>query len=182
MSRGNLQHLYFNKIRAELQKQFEYINVHQIPRLTKITLNRGLGTLYQQSPKIFESSVSDLMLITGQKPRFNKARKSIASFKLREGLVVGLSVTLRRKKMYAFLEKLIHFALPSTRDFRGLSTKNFDGSGNYNLGVKEQAIFPEIDFDKIDYSYGLNISIITTANNDEEGKALLKLLGMPFRD
>ncbi|MBF0467648.1 MAG: 50S ribosomal protein L5 [Desulfamplus sp.] len=165
----------------ELQKTFGYQNMMQIPMLEKIVLNIGLGEAIK-NVKLLDSAVADLALIAGQKPVITKARKSIAAFKLREGMPIGCMVTLRREKMYDFLEKLVSIALPRVRDFRGISGKAFDGRGNYSLGIKEHIIFPEIDYDKTDSIKGLNVSIVTTAKTDEEGKALLKLFGMPFRN
>jgi large subunit ribosomal protein L5 len=175
----SLYQLYKNKISQELFKQFNYDNVHEIPKLVKITLNRGLGEAAQNS-KALENSIYELTLITGQKPIINKAKKSIAGFKIRENIPIGLSVTLRREKMYNFLNKLINLSLPRIRDFRGISSKQFDGRGNYNLGIKEQIIFPEIEYDKIDKIRGMDIAIVTTAKTDEESFALLKGFGMPF--
>nr|YP_009297120.1 ribosomal protein L5 [Ceramium japonicum]AOM66463.1 ribosomal protein L5 [Ceramium japonicum] len=175
----SLYQLYNNKITKELLTQFNYNNVHEIPKIVKITLNRGLGEAAQNS-KALENSIHELTLITGQKPIINKAKKSIAGFKIRENIPIGLSVTLRREKMYNFLNKLINLSLPRIRDFRGISTKHFDGRGNYNLGIKEQIIFPEIEYDKIDKIRGMDIAIVTTAKTDEESCALLKGFGMPF--
>ncbi|MBF0257810.1 MAG: 50S ribosomal protein L5 [Desulfamplus sp.] len=165
----------------ELQKTFGYQNMMQIPVLEKIVLNIGLGEAIK-NVKLLDSAVADLALIAGQKPVITKARKSIAAFKLREGMPIGCMVTLRREKMYDFLEKLVNITLPRVRDFRGISGKAFDGRGNYSLGIKEHIIFPEIDYDKTDSIKGLNITIVTTAKTDEEGKALLKLFGMPFKN
>ena len=153
----------------------------QVPRLKKIVLNMGLGEAIQNI-KILETAAEELKAIAGQKPVITKAKKSIAAFKLREGMPIGCMVTLRHKRMYDFLEKLVNVALPRVRDFRGMSGKAFDGRGNYTLGVREHIIFPEIDYDKIDKIKGLNITIVTSARTDEEGKELLKLLGMPFRN
>jgi len=175
----SLYQLYKNKITQELLKQFNYNNVHEIPKLVKITLNRGLGEAAQNS-KALENSVHEFTLITGQKPIINKSKKSIAGFKIRENIPIGLSVTLRKEKMYNFLNKLINLSLPRIRDFRGISAKQFDGRGNYNLGIKEQIIFPEIEYDKIDKIRGMDISIVTTAKTDEESFALLQGFGMPF--
>ena len=153
----------------------------QVPRLDKIILNMGLGEAIQNI-KVLDSAMEELALIAGQRPIVTRARKSIASFKLREGMPIGCMVTLRRARMYDFFDKLVNVALPRVRDFRGLSDKSFDGRGNYTLGIKEHIIFPEIDYDKIDKIKGLNITIVTTAKTDEEGKALLKMMGMPFRN
>lgn len=175
-----LQETYNAKIVAKLKEQFGYQNIHQVPKVSKIIINRGLGEA-SQNAKALESSIKELATITGQKPVVTRAKKAIASFKIRKGMPVGVMVTLRGDRMYAFLERLIHLALPRIRDFRGISTKSFDGRGNYSLGVREQLIFPEIDYDAIDQIRGLDISIVTTANTDEEGRALLQEMGMPFR-
>jgi large subunit ribosomal protein L5 len=153
----------------------------EIPRLEKVTLNMGLGEAVQ-NVKILDSAAEELSIVAGQKAVITKARRSIAAFKLREGMPIGVMVTLRRNRMYEFLDKLMNVALPRVRDFRGVSGKAFDGRGNYSLGIREQIIFPEINFDKIDKIKGLNIAIVTTAKTDEEGKELLRLLGMPFRN
>ncbi len=153
----------------------------EVPRLEKVVLNMGLGEAIQ-NVKILDSAAAELSLIAGQKPVITKAKKSIAGFKLRQGMPIGCAVTLRKDKMYEFLDRLINVSLPRVRDFKGVSGKAFDGKGNYSLGVKEQLIFPEIDYDEIDKIKGLNITIVTSAKNDEEGKALLKLMGMPFRN
>lgn len=164
----------------QLIKEFGYKSIMQVPKITKIVLNMGLGEAVQ-NPKIIESASRELTLIAGQKAVVTRAKKSIATFKLREGMPIGCCVTLRGAKMYDFLSKLLHIALPRVRDFRGTSQKAFDGRGNYSLGVKEHIIFPEIEYDKIDKIKGLNISICTTARSDDEGRALLRMLGMPFR-
>jgi large subunit ribosomal protein L5 len=161
--------------------QFEYTNVHQVPKVIKVSVNRGLGEAAQNA-KSLEASISEIALITGQKPVVTRAKKAIAGFKIRQGMPVGIMVTLRGERMYAFLDRLINLTLPRIRDFRGVSPKSFDGRGNYTLGVREQLIFPEVEYDKIDQVRGLDISIITTAKTDEEGRALLKEMGMPFRD
>ena len=161
--------------------QFQYTNVHQVPKVTKITINRGLGEAAQNA-KSLEASISEIALITGQKPVVTRAKNAIAGFKIRQGMPVGIMVTLRGERMYAFLDRLINLTLPRIRDFRGVSPKSFDGRGNYTLGVREQLIFPEVEYDRIDQVRGLDISIITTAKTDEEGRALLKEMGMPFRD
>jgi large subunit ribosomal protein L5 len=175
-----LQENYNDKIVAKLKEQFGYQNIHQVPKVSKIIINRGLGEA-SQNAKALESSIKELATITGQKPVVTRAKKAIASFKIRQGMPVGVMVTLRGDRMYAFLERLIHLALPRIRDFRGISSKSFDGRGNYSLGVREQLIFPEIEYDAIDQIRGLDISIVTTANTDEEGRALLQEMGMPFR-
>ena len=163
-----------------LTRQFGFTSRMQVPRLDKITVNMGLGEAVGNG-KIIESGVIEVTAITGQKPVITRARKSIASFKLRQGAPIGVMVTLRRERMWEFFDRLVSFSLPRVRDFKGVSPKAFDGSGNYTLGLKEQIIFPEIDYDKVDKIKGLNISIVTTAKNDEEGRALLQALGMPFR-
>ncbi len=171
---------YDKTVKPNLKKQFNYGNELQIPRIEKVVLNMGIGET-TSSAKAIEGGVSDLTMIAGQKPLIKKARKSIATFKLRQGVPVGVCVTLRGKRMYYFLSKLMHIALPRIKDFRGLSTKSFDGRGNYSLGLKEQLIFPEISYDKIDATRGMDIAIVTTARTDQEGLALLKELGMPFK-
>ncbi len=163
-----------------LIKQFSYTNPNEVPRIEKIVVNMGLGQAVT-NPKIIDSGVDELRALTGQKPVVTRAKKAIASFKLREGIPIGAMVTLRRDKMWEFLDRLVTVALPRTRDFRGISRKAFDGQGNYTLGLKEQIIFPEIDYDRIDVIKGLNVSIVTTARTDEEGRALLQAMGMPFR-
>jgi large subunit ribosomal protein L5 len=178
---AKLKTTYQETIVPKLMKQFGYTNIHQVPKVIKVTVNRGLGEA-SQNAKALDSSVAEIAKITGQKPVVTRAKKAIAGFKIREGMPVGVMVTLRSDKMYAFLERLIGLALPRIRDFRGVSPKSFDGRGNYSLGIREQLIFPEIDYDKIDQIRGMDISIITTANTDEEGRALLKEMGMPFRD
>lgn len=177
---SQLQTKYEEEIAPQLKEKFQFSNVNQIPKITKVVLNMGLGEAIQNI-KILDSAVEELTAIAGQHPIVTKAKKSIAAFKLREGMPIGCMVTLRRKRMYDFLEKLINIALPRVRDFRGISAKAFDGAGNYSLGIKEHIIFPEVDYDKIDKIKGLNISIVTTAKNDEEGRELLALMGMPFR-
>lgn len=178
---SRLKNLYQEIITPKLKEQFGYENIHQVPKVAKIVINRGLGEA-SQNAKALESSLSELAIITGQKPVVTRAKKAIAGFKIRQGMPVGAMVTLRSDKMYAFLDRLISLALPRIRDFRGISPKSFDGRGNYSLGVREQLIFPEIEYDTIDQIRGFDISIITTANTDEEGRALLKEMGMPFRD
>ncbi|MFS8117927.1 MAG: 50S ribosomal protein L5 [Microcoleus sp.] len=176
-----LKVLYQGKIVPKLMDQFKYTNIHQVPKLVKVTLNRGLGEA-SQNAKALDSSISEIGIITGQKPVVTRAKKAIAGFKIRKGVPVGVMVTLRADRMYDFLDRLINLALPRIRDFRGISPKSFDGRGNYSLGLREQLIFPEIEYDSIDQIRGMDISIITTANTDEEGRALLKEMGMPFRD
>lgn len=178
---ARLKELYHTDIVPKLKKEFNYKSGMQVPRLQKILVNMGLGEAIQNI-KVLDSAINELMAITGQKPVPTKARKSIANFKLRKGMSIGAVVTLRADRMYEFFDRLVNVSLPRVRDFRGVSSKSFDGRGNYSLGVKEQIIFPEIDYDKIDKIKGLNINIVTTAKTDEEGKALLGLLGMPFRD
>jgi large subunit ribosomal protein L5 len=174
-----LQILYNTVIVPKLQKELGYTNIHQVPRLEKIVINRGLGEA-SQNAKALESSIAEISAITGQRPVITRAKKAIASFKIRKGMPVGLMVTLRRDRMYAFLDRLINIALPRIRDFRGVSPKAFDGRGNYTLGIREQLIFPEINYDSVDQLRGMDISIVTTAKTDEEGRALLKAFGMPF--
>ena len=176
-----LKVVYQEKIVPTLMDQFKYTNIHQVPKLVKVTVNRGLGEASQNS-KALDSSINEIGIITGQKPVVTRAKKAIAGFKIRKGVPVGVMVTLRADRMYDFLDRLINLALPRIRDFRGISPKSFDGRGNYSLGLREQLIFPEIEYDSIDQIRGMDISIITTANTDEEGRALLKEMGMPFRD
>jgi len=178
---SRLKELYEKEHRVALTKQFGYKSPMEVPRLDKIILNMGLGEAIQNI-KVLDSAVEELALIAGQRPVITRARKSIASFKLRAGMPIGCMVTLRRERMYDFFDKLVNVGLPRVRDFRGVSDKSFDGRGNYTLGIKEHIIFPEIDYDKIDKIKGLNITIVTTATTDEEGKALLKLMGMPFKN
>ena len=178
---SQLKEYYQQEVIPKLNETFKYKNIMQVPKLEKIVLNVGLGEAIHNI-KLLESAVEELKIIAGQQPVVTRAKKSIAAFKLREGMPVGCMVTLRRKRMYDFYYKLVNVALPRVRDFRGLSGKAMDGHGNYSLGIKEQIIFPEIDYDKIDRIKGLNISVITTAKTDEEGKELLRLLGMPFRN
>lgn len=177
---SSLQEKYVNEIMPKLKEQFGYKNVMQIPKIEKIIVNIGVGEAVQNA-KAIDGAVSDLTLITGQKPIITKAKKSIAGFKLREGVAIGCKVTLRGERMYDFLDKLINIVLPRVRDFRGVSPQAFDGRGNYALGIKEQTIFPEIEFDKIDKIRGLEVVVVTTAKTDEEARALLKDMGMPFR-
>jgi large subunit ribosomal protein L5 len=176
-----LKELYQKDVVPQLMKNFGYRNPMRVPRLEKITLNMGLGEAVQ-NVKILDSAVEELSLIAGQRAVITRAKRSIAAFKLREGMPIGVTVTLRRNRMEEFFDKLVNVALPRVRDFRGLSGKAFDGRGNYSLGIREQIIFPEINLDKIDKVKGLNISIVTTAKTDEEGKELLRLMGMPFRN
>ena len=176
---NRLQEKYNNLVKPELINQFNYSSSMEIPRLEKIVVNMGVGDAVSNS-KVLDDAVAELQAITGQKPVITKAKKSIASFKLREGMPIGCKVTLRGERMYEFLDKLISISLPRVRDFHGVSDNAFDGRGNYTLGVKEQLIFPEINFDNIKKMRGMDIVIVTTANTDEEGRALLSLLGMPF--
>lgn len=178
---SRLKKYYQENIIPKLKEQFGYSNIHQVPKVTKVIINRGLGEA-SQNAKALESSLSELAVITGQKPVVTRSKKAIAGFKIRQGMPVGAMVTLRAEKMYAFLDRLINLALPRIRDFRGTSPKSFDGRGNYSLGVREQLIFPEVDYDSIDQIRGFDISIVTTANTDEEARALLKEMGMPFRE
>ena len=178
---ARLQDHYKNKVVAELQTKFGYKSIMEVPRITKITLNMGLGEAINDK-KVIEHAVGDLTKVAGQKPVVTKARKAIAGFKIRQGYPIGAMVTLRGQRMYEFLDRFITVALPRVRDFRGISGKAFDGRGNYNIGVKEQIIFPEIEYDKIDALRGLNISITTTAKTDDEAKALLSAFKFPFRN
>jgi len=178
---SRLQEFYKNKVAADLQAQFGYKSVMQVPRISKITLNMGVSEAVADK-KVIEHAVSDLTKISGQKPVVTKTRKAIAGFKIREDYPIGCMVTLRGERMYEFLDRLVAVALPRVRDFRGISGRAFDGRGNYNIGVKEQIIFPEIEYDKIDALRGLNISITTTAKTDEEAKALLTAFSFPFRN
>ena len=171
---------YQKEIIPALMQDFAYASVIQVPRLTKITVNMGVGEAIE-NPKALEAALNDLTRIAGQKPQITKAKKSIAAFKLREGMEIGAMVTLRRSRMWHFLDRLISVALPRVRDFRGLSRRSFDGHGNYSLGVREQIVFPEISYDDIDKIRGLNITMCTSARTDEEGLRLLELLGVPFR-
>lgn len=178
---SQLKNIYEKEVIPKLIKTFKYKNKMQVPKLNKIVLNMGLGEAIHNI-KLLDSAAEELQIITGQHPVITRAKKSIAAFKLRAGMPIGCMVTLRRNRMYDFYYKLVNIALPRVRDFRGISGKAFDNYGNYSLGIKEQIIFPEIDYDKIDRIKGLNITIVTTAKNDEEGKELLGLLGMPFRN
>ena len=176
-----LKEFYEKETVPKLIEAFNYKNIMQVPRLEKVVLNMGMGEAIQNI-KLLDAAVEELQIIAGQHPVVTRAKKSIAAFKLREGMPIGCMVTLRRNRMYDFFYKLVNIALPRVRDFRGISGKAFDGRGNYSLGIKEHIIFPEIDYDKIDRIKGLNISVVTSAQNDEEGKELLRLLGMPFRN
>jgi large subunit ribosomal protein L5 len=166
---------------AQLMKDHNYKNVMEVPKVVKVVLNMGLGEAIQ-NVKILDSAVEEMAAIAGQRPVITKAKKSIAAFKLRQGMPIGVAVTLRREKMYEFIDRLVTVALPRVRDFKGISGKAFDGKGNYSMGIKEQMIFPEIEYDKVDKIKGMNITIVTTAKTDAEGKALLKLMGLPFRN
>lgn len=177
---SRLKDKYKNEIVPALTQKFGYKNIMQAPKIEKVIVNMGLGEAIQNS-KIIDAAVSDLMIITGQKPVTTKAKKSIAAFKLRAGMTIGAKVTLRGERMYEFVDKLFSIALPRVRDFRGISVKSFDGRGNFSMGVREQLIFPEIDYDKIDKIRGMDIIFVTTAKTDEEARELLKLMGMPFK-
>ncbi len=177
---NRLQERYQSEVVPALQKAFNYRNVMEVPRIQKVIVNIGLGEA-MGNPKALEAAVADLTTITGQKPVLNKARKSIANFKLRAGVVIGTKVTLRGSRMWAFLDRLMNIALPRVRDFRGVSPDAFDGRGNYTLGLRDQLIFPEIEYDKIDKLRGMEITIVTTARNDEQSREMLRFLGMPFR-
>ena len=178
---SRLKDRYQKEVAPTLQKEFGYKNVMAIPRIQKVVINMGLGEATQNA-KVADTGADELGRITGQKAVIRRATKSIAQFKLRQGMPVGAMVTLRGERMYEFLDRLISIALPRVRDFRGVSKKSFDGRGNYTMGVREQFIFPEVDYDKVERVHGLNVSIVTTARNDEEGAALLTAFGMPFRD
>jgi large subunit ribosomal protein L5 len=175
-----LKKRYIEQVLPAMMKEFNYKNALQAPHLERISVNMGLGIAIQDA-KVLDSAIEELALITGQKPVITKARKSIANFKLRQGMSIGVMASIRGNRMYEFLDRLLSMALPRVRDFRGISPKAFDGRGNYSLGIKEQIIFPEINYDKIDRIKGMNITIVTTAKTDEEGKRLLELMGMPFR-
>jgi large subunit ribosomal protein L5 len=177
---ARLQDRYKEEIVPKLKEKFGYRNVMQVPRLHKVVVNMGLGDAIE-NVKVIETAAAEISIITGQKPVVTKARKSIANFKLREGVPIGVMVTLRRDRMYNFLDKLIAIALPRVRDFKGVSPRAFDGRGNYTLGIREQIMFPEVNYDKIDKIRGMNITIVTTARTDEEGLELLRLMGIPFR-
>lgn len=178
---ARLKDKYYSDIRPKLMKANSYTTVMQVPQLRSITINIGVGEATQNS-KALDAAVGDLQAITGQKPKVTKARKSVSNFKLRQGMNIGCMVTLRRERMYEFLDRLINVAMPRIRDFRGISPKSFDGRGNYNLGLREQLIFPEIDYDKIDKVRGMTVTFATTAKTDDEARQLLKELGMPFRE
>ena len=180
-SMPRLKTRYREEIIPSLREEFTYDNVMQVPGVTKVVVNMGVGEAARDS-KLIEGAIRDLMEITGQRPQVTKARKSIAQFKLREGMPIGAHVTLRGDRMWEFLDRLLSVALPRIRDFRGLSPKQFDGRGNYTFGLSEQSMFPEIDQDKIDRVRGMDITVVTTAENDEEGRALLRLLGFPFKE
>jgi len=179
MAKTRLQELYLNEVVKALHEKFNYKNIMEVPKIEKVIVNVGVGEAVG-NPKALESAVAELNLITGQKPVVTKAKKSIAAFKLREGMSIGAKVTLRGDRMYYFLDKLMNIALPRVRDFRGVSSQSFDGRGNFALGLKEQLIFPEIEYDKVDRVHGMDIVIVTTARTDEEARELLRLLGMPF--
>ncbi|MCX6587394.1 MAG: 50S ribosomal protein L5 [Acidobacteria bacterium] len=178
--KARLREHYLKNVVPALKKEFGYTNVMAVPKIEKISVNVGLGEA-TSNPKIMDGAVNELASITGQRPVVTKAKKSIAAFKLRENMPIGCMVTLRGDRMFEFLDRLMNISLPRVRDFRGVSSKSFDGRGNYTLGVKDQLIFPEIDYNKVDKTRGMNISITTTAKSDAEGVALLKLMGMPFR-
>ena len=179
MSEPRLKVLYREEIKTQLVESFSYSNVMQVPAVDKVVINMGVGESVGE-PKALENAVGEMTAIAGQKPALRRAKKAISNFKLREGVAVGCMVTLRGNRMYEFLDRLITLALPQVRDFRGVPAKGFDGRGNYNLGIKEQIIFPEIDYDRIDHIRGMNITIVTSAQTDEEGRELLKSFGMPF--
>ena len=178
---GKLKDFYQKEIIPIIMKEFQYKNVMEVPKIEKIVINMGLGEAVQNI-KILESAAQELSLIGGQKPVITKAKKSIASFKLREGMPIGCMVTLRKERMYEFFNRLVNIALPRVRDFKGVPNGSFDGRGNYSMGIKEQIIFPEVDYDKIDKIKGMNVAIVTTAKTDKAAKLLLKLLGMPFKN
>ena len=178
---GKLKEQYVKEVIPALMKKFNYKSIMEVPKLEKIVINIGLGDI-KDNPKSLDNAMNDLAIITGQKPIVTKARKSIAAFKLREGVNVGCKVTLRKGKMSDFAYKLFNVAMPRIRDFRGISANSFDGRGNFSMGIKEQLIFPEIEYDKVDKLRGMDIIFVTTAKTDEEGKELLKLLGMPFKN
>ncbi len=176
---ARLKDKYLSEVVPAMQSQFKYTSAMQIPKLEKVVLNMGVGDV-KENPKAMDAAVNDMAIVTGQRPIITKAKKSVAAFKVREGMNIGCKVTLRGKKMYEFVDKLFNVALPRVRDFRGVSGNSFDGRGNYSLGVREQLIFPEIEYDKVDKVRGMDIVFVTTARTDEEAKALLKQLGMPF--
>lgn len=177
---SGMKEKYINDVAPALMKKYEYSSVMEIPKINKIIINMGVGEAKDNS-KTLEGAVNDLTIVTGQKPVITKAKKSVANFKLREGMKIGCKVTLRGQRMYDFLNRLFNIALPRVRDFRGISPNAFDGRGNYNLGIKEQLIFPEIEYDKVDMIRGMDVNIVTTAKTDEEAKELLTLMGAPFR-
>ena len=177
----NMREIYKSEVVPKLHEQFGYASVMQVPRLEKITLNMGVGEAIADK-KVLENAIADMEKLSGQKPVPTLARKSVAGFKIREGWPIGCKVTLRRVRMYEFLERLIHIAIPRVRDFRGISARGFDGRGNFNMGIREQIVFPEIDYDQVDKIRGLNITFTTTANTDEEGRALLEGFKFPFRN
>lgn len=177
---SRLKETYDSSIQPQLQKEFGYDNPHEVPRLEKIVINIGMGEAID-NPKRLDSAVEELAAITGQRPTVTRAKKSISNFKLREGMAIGAKVTLRGPRMYEFLDRLVNVAIPRIRDFRGVPTRSFDGRGNYTLGIKEQLIFPEVDYDKVDMVHGMDITIVTTAERDDEALALLSAFGMPFR-
>jgi large subunit ribosomal protein L5 len=181
MAKYGIQERYEEKIVPSLMSEFNYENVMQVPRIQKIVINIGVGEAVD-NPKSLDGAVTDLRQITGQQPVINKAKKSVAAFKLREGRAIGTKVTLRGERMWAMLDRLINVALPRIRDFRGVSPDTFDGRGNYTIGLREQLVFPEIQYDKIDKVRGMEITVVTSAKTDEEGRRLLKLLGMPFQE
>ena len=181
MTQSHLLETYGSKVVPRLKEKFEYKNLHQIPKIVKVTVSIGLGEAVQ-NPKVVDAATEQLAAIAGQRPVVTRAKKSIAGFKLREGMPIGCMVTLRQQRMWNFLDKLLYVAMPRIRDFRGVSPRAFDGRGNYSLGIREQLIFPEIDFDQIDKVRGLNIAITTTANTDEEARQLMQELGFPFRN
>jgi len=181
MTQNHLLETYGSKVVPHLKEKFEYKNLHQIPKIVKVTVSIGLGEAVQ-NPKVIEAATEQLAAIAGQRPVVTRAKKSIAGFKLREGMPIGCMVTLRQKRMWNFLDKLLHVAMPRIRDFRGISPRSFDGRGNYSLGIQEQLVFLEMDFDQIDKVRGLNVAITTTANTDEEARELMQGLGFPFRN
>ena len=181
MTQNHLLETYGSKVVPQLKEKFEYKNLHQIPKIVKVTVSIGLGEAVQ-NPKVIEAATEQLAAIAGQRPVVTRAKKSIAGFKLREGMPIGCMVTLRQKRMWNFLDKLLHVAMPRIRDFRGVSPRSFDGRGNYSLGIQEQLVFLEMDFDQIDKVRGLNVAITTTANTDEEARQLMQELGFPFRN
>ena len=181
MTQNHLLETYGSKVVPQLKEKFEYKNLHQIPKLVKVTVSIGLGEAVQ-NPKVIDAATEQLSVIAGQRPVVTHAKKSIANFKLRQGMPIGCMVTLRQKRMWNFLDKLLHVAMPRIRDFRGVSPRSFDGRGNYSLGIQEQLIFLEMDFDQIDKVRGLNVAITTTANTDEEARELMQGLGFPFRN